>query len=454
MASLPHGRGSVIFGLPLALFLLLITRNVSPEPYLYDEADYMYAASLGFAANWSDTPSMPIADFMRAGLHRDGRQVLSERIRSGNDVLFYRHFHGPLFHYFLIPVSRLGLSEHGVRLCMLAIPAGTLAVIYFLCPLPPILPALLFLTSYSVIFSTELAPHQLFALCSVACLLLLWKAVDTGRRVFWYASVMVSGLAFCTLEVAFVLILTLAICGVIECIDGKCAIKSLALFVGTVMAVWPAAILRLSFVKSYAVMAYLALMREAPWGHAGFIDTWHARIVDSPLEWTLIAFALLAGFGKRRLYPIGLFVVLMLLATLRVLTSTPRYSLTFMPALDVLAGLTLLPSLGTLRRPASFAVVALAIAGLYASAWLQVAHQSHNSNPRSTAVLTYIHQNRLENKTLLVPQADLPALHYYFPGMRLRGYPGAEPSITEQEGFTPDSILSTGDSRPIPASKP
>ncbi len=57
----------LVFGSLLALFLILITRNVSPEPYGYDEADYMYAASLGFTANWTDTPSMSIADFLRAG---------------------------------------------------------------------------------------------------------------------------------------------------------------------------------------------------------------------------------------------------------------------------------------------------------------------------------------------------------------------------------------------------
>src|SRR5580704_18862123 len=85
-----------VFGLLLALFLLLISRNVSSEPYVYDEADYMSAASLGFAANWSDTPSIPISDFVQAGLGREGRQRLSQRIRRGNDVLFYRHFHGPL----------------------------------------------------------------------------------------------------------------------------------------------------------------------------------------------------------------------------------------------------------------------------------------------------------------------------------------------------------------------
>jgi hypothetical protein len=57
-------RHVLVFGSLLALFLLLITRNVSPEPYGYDEADYMYAASLGFAANWTDTPSISIADFL------------------------------------------------------------------------------------------------------------------------------------------------------------------------------------------------------------------------------------------------------------------------------------------------------------------------------------------------------------------------------------------------------
>ena len=106
MGTLPHeftlnrARAQAVFGLLLALFLLLITRNVSPEPYVYDEADYMYAASLGFAANWSDTPSIPMRDFVRAGLGHgpngrpDTQMTLSEGIRSGNDVLFYRHFHG------------------------------------------------------------------------------------------------------------------------------------------------------------------------------------------------------------------------------------------------------------------------------------------------------------------------------------------------------------------------
>jgi uncharacterized membrane protein len=241
---------------------------------------------------------------------------------------------------------------------------------------------------------------------------LLAKAIATGRRAYWYACVILSALAFCTLEVAFILILTVAICGIVERsvfgADLRFVAKSLALFLATVLAVWPAAILRLSFVKAYAVMVYLATMRVDPWGHAGFIETWRARVFESPLEWSLIMIAVLLGFRNRgkdapRFYPIGLFAALMIVATLGVLTSTPRYSLTFMPALDLLAGLTLLPYRGPLRRPASLAVVALAFAGLYGIAWFQVARQSHNSNPRSAAVVTYIHQIAPENKLDLAP---------------------------------------------------
>jgi hypothetical protein len=440
-----------IFASLLALFLLLITRNVSPEPYVYDEADYMYAASLGFTANWSDTPSIPFGDFIRAALHRNSRQALSEGIRRGNDALFYRHFHGPLFHYLLIPLSRLGLSERGVRTALLVVPAASLAVIYFGClPLVPpaaILAAMLFLTSYSVIGSTELAPHQLFALCSLASLILLLKAIASSQRRYWYGAVVTAGLAFCTLEIGFVLLVTLGICCFVERdrwrADGRFVAKSLAMFFATVLAVWPAAILRLSIIKACAVMAYLALSRDSAWGHAGLLETWRARIFDSPLECILILLGVMLWLGNRRrnVYPVGLFAILALAATLRVLTVTPRYSLAFVPALDLLAGLALVPSLGPLRRPASLAVVTLAVAGLYGNACYQVAHQPHNPNPRSAAVQTYIHQNELENKAILAPQADLPTLHFYFPKMRLRGYYGRTPVPSDRVGWEDASVI-------------
>jgi hypothetical protein len=465
-----HGRGAITgFGLLLALFLFLVVRNVSPEPYVYDEADYMYAASLGIASNWADSPSIPIDDFIRAGLHRDGRQALSERIRSGNDALFYRHFHGPLFYFLLIPVARLRLSEHAVRITLLAIPAASLAVLYFGCLwLVPgykaWIPALVFLCSYSVLWSTELAPHQLFALCSLASLVLVLKWVATGRREVWYGAVVAAALAFCTLEIAFALLPTLAICCFVERrrwrVDTGFVVKSIAIFCVTVLAVWPAALLKLSFLKAYAVLAYLTLFRNSAWGDAGFLQVWRERFANSPIEWLLIAAGVAMWFWNRSLqrrlsiYPLAIFAALALAGTLRVITVTPRYSLAFMPALDLLAGLALVPSLGPLRRPASFAVVALAVAGLYDMAWYQVSHRPHNPNPHSAAVVTYIQQNDLKNKAVLAPQADLPTLHYYFPAMRLRAYYGAVPPASDHSEFIPDAILPAGKLLPRTNGKP
>jgi hypothetical protein len=121
----------------LALMLFLMARNVAPDPYTFDEADYMYATSLGFAANYTDTPILSIADVVQTGLARgresSQRLALSEEIRASNDVVFYRHWHGPLYLYFLIPASRLGLSERQVRTMMLVIPVLTLSAIYFGC---------------------------------------------------------------------------------------------------------------------------------------------------------------------------------------------------------------------------------------------------------------------------------------------------------------------------------
>jgi hypothetical protein len=45
------------------------------------------------------------------------------------------------------------------------------------------------------------------------------------------------------------------------------------------------------------------------------------------------------------------------------------------------------------------------------------------------------------DKTLLVPQADLPMIHYYFPATRLRGYYTAQPTPADLEGFASDAIL-------------
>jgi hypothetical protein len=433
----------------LALLLPAMIRRVAPDPYVYDEADYMYAASLGFAPNYTDTPTLPIADFVRTGFAqgRDAsqHQALSEQIRASNDVVFYRHWHGPLYLYALIPVTRLGLDEQRTRAAMLAIPALTLAAIYFGCLwLTPglsgirtaLVSTLLFLSSGAVTGSTELAPHHLFALLSICFLLLLAKFVATDLHIYWYLAVVAAGLAFCTLEIAFVFILTLLT------VRRRELIRSLAIFTATVLVVWPAAIYKLSFVKGYLFMAYLALFRHSPWGQVGFMETWRARIVDSPLEWIALLASLVIYFRMRRKSgsTLLIYAVLMVLATARVLSTTARYSLLFMPALDVFAALTLVPYLATLPRRAIYAALGL-FCGLFGIQEYRLFVRDRTPDSRPPAVLRYIRENRLQDKALLVPQEDLPMIHYYFPQTHLRGYYGALPAASDLNKFTPDKIL-------------
>jgi len=433
----------------LALLLLTMTRNVAPDPYVYDEADYMYAASLGFAANFTDTPTLPSADFLRIGLARGTdaaqRQALSQQIRARDDVVFYRHWHGPLYLYALIPVSRLGLTERQTRMAMLAIPALTLAVIYCGClwlipgrsgTFAALAAGVLFLSSNAVVASTELAPHQLFALWSVGFLFLLSKFVVTGRSACWYGAVVAAGLAFCTLEVAFVLLGTLVICGYLERgrprAGWRMAGRSLALFVAVVVVVWPAALFKLSFVKGYLFMAYLGLFRKAAWGNEGIWEVWGRRVLDSPLEWVAIAASLFLCFRWRgnsghRAYPMLVYAALMLAATARVVSSATRYSLLFVPALDIFAALTLGPVLALSR--AWYGVAALFCGFLGADEYREFI-RNRSPDPRPPAVLNYIRENRLEESTLLVPQEDLPMIHYYFPRAHLRGYYDLKPEPT------------------------
>jgi hypothetical protein len=434
-----HGLAVAVL---LAALLITLARNVSTDPYVYDEADYMYAATLGFAANSSDSPALPLAAFVRTGLTRgpesNQRQKLSEFIRASNDVAFYRHWHGPLYLYLLIPVARLNLEEQFARMSMLAIPAISLIVIYlgslWVLPGPNgflagFFGGLLFLSSHSVIHSTELGPHHLFALCSLIFLFMLVKFVTTGHRTHWFRAVAATGLAFCTLEVAFVLVLTLAIC---------CGWRSLwragLVFAGTVFFIWPAAIYKLSFVKSYAFMAYLAVFRKAPWGNEGFFETWRARITDSPCEWIAIAAALIVYLfvrrspGKRLGYPILIYSALMILATARVITSAPRYSLLYMPALDVFAALTLVPFLPSMSRRALPIALALmcSVIGIE-----EYRSGRYSPDLAARAMLSYVREHGLDDQPLLVPQRYLPMVHYYFPRTHLRGYYGSQPDAEE-----------------------
>src|SRR6201998_1470170 len=450
----------------VALLMVLAWGAALDSPYGYDEADYMYATKLGLVANYTDTPTMPIVEFLRTGLSRgrDSRRhsQLSELIRGSNDVVFYRHWHGPLSFYWLMLVSHLDLDEHRTRLFTLVFPICSLLVIYLGCiwvfgetqgKWAAVLGSALCAWSVPTIRSNELAPHQAFACCFLACLMLLSKIVTTGNRRYFYWAVVMAALSCCLLEVGFVVVATVILCGYLERrslrADRAFAIRSLLVFIATVLAVWPGAIVKLSFVKGYLFMAYLALFRKSAWGPEGIVETWEKRIFNSPVEWLIIVVSLLIWRFSRRLegnrrvlYPFLIYVAIMLVTTIRVTTGTPRYALLFQPAFEVLAGCILATYLVGIRRPA----VTAAILGLvlFAETWVNLKWHPADPDPRLSSLLEYVRSNHLENSRMWAPQADVPVLHYYFPNSQLRGYTDQIPELSILRDGRTDGLLYPG----------
>ena len=101
-------------------YTALVGPTLPTGRFAYDEADYMYAVSKGFAANYLDRPTIPFATFvqkgMEEGMRQSGRVSLSEYIRASDDIAFYRHFHAPLYYYWVILHSTLlGTDEQATR---------------------------------------------------------------------------------------------------------------------------------------------------------------------------------------------------------------------------------------------------------------------------------------------------------------------------------------------------
>ena len=336
---------------------------------------------------------------------------------------------------------------------MLAIPALTLVTLYCGClwlipgragTFAALASGVLFVSSSAVADSTELAPHHFFALLSVAFLflvveisrrreaILLVRSSDGGgSRVLhtrgcirlddhaWDlrlrgATTAADWLAYC-LEVDRALR-----CDSDGCVAG-CN-------------------LQVVFRKRLSFLAYLGLFRKSPWGNEGFLDVWGHRVLDSPLEWAAIAVSLYLLFrtsGQRQTYPVLVYISLMLLVTARVVTSSTRYSLLFMPALDIFAALTLAPFLAASpARILSAAVVLFSV--FFGIGEYREFTRNRTPDPRPPAILNYIRKDRLENATLAVPQEDLPMIHFYFPRMHLHGYAGDDP------GASGDGILYRG----------
>jgi Dolichyl-phosphate-mannose-protein mannosyltransferase len=469
----------LVLGILFAVAFAMVRARISHTPYVYDEADYMFAASLGMEDNWLDIGSMPLTEFVTIGRRRgaDASQqtALSATARSASDPVVYRHWHGPLYYYWLTVLSNLKIDEHTTRSLSMIFPVLTVLAIYFGSVLilggkegmaAAILASALFLWSPVTLETSELAPHLMFVLWYICGLLALAKAAADGSRRYYYAAVVFAGLAFATMEVAFVLILVLAIFarwqrGLLDS-DWRLVRNSAGILIGTILVAWPSGLLRLSFVKAYLVMLYLAVFRKGAWGDVTLAQTWAKRFAISPVEWSLFAVALVLlvvtgrNTGNRRerngALTFLLFAGLMILSTLRVYAEGPRYTTPFLAAVDLFTAWMLGPVLARLTRSWQLYGALGAICCLLIwNSHRQMSGFRLGESLHPDATLIALRSSGLTEKTILAPRIDIPTLHYYFPQMRVEGYsspseiPGYRRDVHFDAIIFPDHSVEVGE---------
>jgi hypothetical protein len=459
-----RGMGVLIIIALLIPFGLIVGRLVSLQPLNGDESDYVYAASKGLAASYLDQPSLSLNDFVirgiRSGLHSGIWGKLSEDIRRTDDITLSRHFHAPLYFYWLNLVRRVsGPNEWGLRWASLIGLMLTAVVVFFgsmaLTGQPnwvvPILATVfLLLSPTSIETSRWVAPHSLFAATAMATLFLVAMLIQTRDIRFLYGAAVALGLSFLTIEyaplLAVVTVLTVAIHrrelfpewshSRLYAVFIRCA----AIVAAIVAILWPGGIIKLGLIKNYGFFMYFAAIRSQAYGSDSFFQVWRTRVISSPIEFSILLgltgafiYLLFRRRGFSMLAPFGMYAVLVMLTTLRNRSESAYYISSLIPCLSVIAAFTISvlcwQQQSRLRVVAALVFAALVVNN-YWFYYRRVASQPPDE--RLTAVVDVLREGGIHQERLLVPQALKPTIHYYFQRTELSGYTTDLSSYTEE----------------------
>ena len=430
-----------------AAFLWFFRELPSPGPYIYDEADYITAGSRGFAANVLEKPSMSIVEFLKTGLERrklSQRSSLSEIVRGSHDVTFYRHYHGPIYYYWLAGAGALtGFNEYAMRwsgyvwhlLTFFAIFGGvkwftgSRAAAFFA-------GSLYLFGQANLGTATQITPHIPYVFFTVLTLLLFAAYLETGRRALWYGGVAAFACAFCSIDYAILLAITFAACVWLmrERRFGIAVLgRSLFLFLGVLAVLWPIGLFELSAIKGYFYIAYLAMQRKGSYGDYGPGTIWMERLTSAPVEYAVdFAALVVCAYGWRKeavsryrplLLPCLIYAGLMTLTTLKNTSLNPTYMSSILPPLAIVSGVAFAVLTARLAVPARSAIAAALMAAAVAGAWPMVRHAEGRStvSPERNAMAA-LHEAGMDRGEVLVPYEILPTISYYYPDMHLHPY--------------------------------
>lgn len=439
------------------LFVVVFYRAAPSTRFRYDEADYMVAARMGFRENYLESSSSSFPAYLRTGLRAVSggvdRTDLSDDTRQRGDVSFYRHYHGPLYFHWLALIRRLTSQEGQVRaagltfhlLVFVTVFAG---LIWLLGPegrpAAGIAAVACLFSVTNIRSSLGVSTHQMYAWLAVLTLFVIARFLITAQSRHLLGAVGCATVALCTLEYAVLLFVVLGFTTWLvrrrllaqnpDLRPGALLGKGLGVFLGVCAVLWPAGLFKLSMLKGYLAIPYLALMRKGSFGNASLMDLWSNRLGESPVEYVLLFVCLVAGLhaltrfrSRPEWVPFVLYAGLILLITVK--SDADRFISSAPPALYVVGGVALAErSKGRLRGRLGTAAAGLGFALLLSNAAWALPPPAAPTSPSEQDTVSFVSSQRDRLRAVLIPAPCVPKMHYYLPDVVVRSYlPGSGP---------------------------
>ena len=434
------------------IFIKVYGSNLPSEKYYSDEGDYMSAVSKGFLSNYLDKHSMSLFSFVsygfKYGLSKENATTLSNIARASGGEDQFRHYHGPVFIYYLIIGKNfIDNSETAFRwLSAFVLLACAIFVFMLLLLLnePPTARVGCYLAAIMILFSPVLfdtvafiSPHMIYSLFTAVVLLLTAVIIKEKKLTYWYGALLCLALSTITIEYSPLLIVTFVISiylnrkQLFPGWDKKEIVlfiaKSVLFYFLVIFIVWPAGIVKLSLIKSYIMYVYAATIRSEYYGTQNYLTVWLYRFKLSPVELTIIFLSIGSAVFmlKRRkwIFPFVLYCLLILLATIRNKSPASSHVSSFVTTGIILSGIIINNALST-KKITKFSAIFCIIALNYASfvyLFLPPYHRRYDLlYNQLNGMVEYV--NKHYNERILVHRECLMTLHYYFPEKKIDSF--------------------------------
>ncbi|MDQ6707894.1 MAG: hypothetical protein M3Z85_18195, partial [Acidobacteriota bacterium] len=245
-----------------------------------------------------------------------------------------------------------------------------------------------------------------------------------------YLAAAAFALAFCSIEYAILLPFACG-AGTLACrVHTRVAtlLRAAIIFLLTLLALWPMGLLKLSALKSYFYISYLALRRKGSFGTRSAAAIWFQRFEASPLEYSLAILSILLVIlylrklpSKHLLLPCLIYAFLMFLTTLKNTSLNPTYISSILPALALVTGTVLAQVLDKFPKAPRMALLAALLVAIVVEGYRRLP-PPYAQNPARSSLLASIRRAGIARSSALVPYDLLPPLSYYFPSMDIHAY--------------------------------